>query len=244
LIKCLFFGLTQGMTEFLPVSSSGHLYILKRLFGSSNDLLPFFVLLHFSTLLAIIVFFRKQFLGCLTNKKVLGSILIITLITGVIGLTIDRFFKQIFESRYWVSFFLLVNAGVLLKAKNNFGKRNFQDITLKDSIFIGILQGLAVFPGISRSGITIVGFLQRGFKPQDAFKFSFIMVIPVIIGTFLFKMREIMALELPLPNVIGGALFAFLSGIVALYILKKSLINKSFSKFGYYCAFIALVNLI
>jgi len=231
------------VTEFLPVSSSGHLYILKRLFGINNDLLPFFVLLHFSTLLAIIVFFRKQLLGFLNNQKILVNILVITVITGLVGITVDKFFKEIFESRYWVSFFLLVNAGMLLKTKNNFGGKKIPDISLQDSVFIGILQGLAVFPGISRSGITIIGLLRRGVDPKEAFKFSFIIVIPVIIGTFFFKIREMCVMELPALGVYGGVLFAFLFGIVALFILRKSLVNRFFDKFGYYCAFIALINL-
>lgn len=244
MVKFIVFGFIQGLTEFLPVSSSGHLFILKRFLNSGQDLLPFFVLLHFATLLAIFVFFRQEIISTLFQYNVFSQIIIITAITAILGLVADRLLRNLFESRYWVSFFLLVNAGILLQSKKCSGTRECRSITLRDSFVLGVLQGLAVFPGISRSGITISGLLKRGFKPPEAFKLSFVMAIPVILGTSTFKLKALVTSDIPVSSLWAGFISAFLVGLLALAILRKTLLKRNFNQFGYYCVAISFLSLI
>jgi len=244
-VKATVLGIIQGLTEFLPVSSSGHLYIIKRfLTFSQQSLLPFFVFLHIATLLAIIIYLRRQILSTLSKKNTLLHLGIITVITAVIGLTINAFFTGFFENKLMVAGFLFINGGILLTIKNLTLGRNCDSITIKDSLLLGLLQGLAVFPGISRSGITITGLLRKGFKPQEAFTLSFLMAIPITLGAFLLKAKELANLKMPPMDMAGGFLAAFISGFLALILVKKMLTSQRFSFFGYYCILLSLVSLI
>lgn len=128
--------------------------------------------------------------------------------------------------------------------KDNSNGRTLESIKLKDSLFIGILQGISPLPGISRSGITIIGLLRRGFAKEEAFILSFLMAIPVILGAFTIELKELTVSSFLGPNMIIGFVFAFFSGLFALKIVKRTLIMEKFKNFGYYCLFISLMNLI
>ena len=130
-MKAVVLGIIQGLTEFLPISSSGHLYIIKRLLTFSHqNLLPFFVFLHIATLLAIIIFLRRQILLILSKKNILLQLAVITTITALIGLTIDRFFTGFFENKFLVAGLLLINGGILLSIKKVPLGRNYDSITV------------------------------------------------------------------------------------------------------------------
>ena len=240
MVKYIFLGITQGLTEFLPISSSGHLYTFKRIFNGDGDLLPFFLLLHLATLLAIGVVLHKEIHRALYDKKLLAHLGIITIITLVFGFLIDRFLSWIFEYKYFVSFCFLINAGVLLTIEKKHAKRPSQDIKLKDSLLLGILQSLAIFPGISRSGITIAGLLHRGFHIKETFTFSFLMALPVILGAFLFKSKHLFNSSVNGAQMVFGFVAAFIAGLIALKIVRKTLVNHKFAYFGYYCLIISL----
>jgi len=243
-VKFIFLGIIQGLTEFLPISSSGHLYILERYLDLRQNPLPFFVLLHFATFLAICIFLRKEIISVLTRKNVLIHIGIISVITAVLGLAINYFLSSFFESRYWVPFFLFINGGVLLSTRNVSQNRDSQSINLRDSLVLGVLQGLAVFPGISRSGITVVSLLRQGFKAKEAFSLSFLMAMPVFFGVFLVKLKELANSNMALADMAGGFIAAFFCGLLALAVVKRILIRQKFDKFGYYCIAIAFLSLI
>ncbi len=239
-MKVVALGIVQGLTEFLPISSTGHLYIIKRVLGLSHNLLPLFVFLHLATLLAIVIFLGRDIVKVLFKKKILAQLGVITLITAVIGGLINGFLTDFFENKFLVAFFLLVNGVILLSIKNISTKRNYDSITLKDSLLLGLLQGLAIFPGISRSGITICGLLKKGFKPKEAFIISFLMAIPVISGAFLLKAKSLSSLQLPALSLGMGFFAAFISGFLALVVVKKLLASEKFSFFGYYCILTSL----
>lgn len=241
-MEFLLFGIIQGVTEFLPISSSGHLYLLKKIFGINENLLSFFIILHLATLLAIAIFFHKQIKELLFSK-ILPQILIITAITAGIGLTIKQFLSPFFEYKYFIPSCILINAVILLSTKRFSAKKSSQDIQLKDSLILGILQGLAVLPGISRSGITISGLLKRGFKAKDSFTLSFLMAIPIISGTTLLELKEISCLNISRANIYLSFTAAVISGIFALQIIKKMLIKAKFQNFGYYCLILFLISL-
>ncbi|MBP7088347.1 MAG: undecaprenyl-diphosphate phosphatase [Candidatus Omnitrophica bacterium] len=242
-MKFIFFGITQGLTEFLPISSSGHLYLLKKVIGIEGDYLPFFIFLHLATLFTIAFFFYQD-INLLKNKKLLLNILSITFITGIVGITVELLLKRFFDNVYLLSACFLFNALILMKAKFNSAPRNWSDINFKDSLVIGLVQGLAAFPGISRSGITIIALLRRGFSKNDSFKLSFLMVIPIILGAFFLHFDDLLANNFSLSNILIGFIFAFFFGIFALRIVKKTLIMERIDKFAYYCLIISMLVLL
>jgi len=243
-LQFIFLCIVQGITEFLPKSSSGHLYIFKKILNLGQDLLPFFVFLHLATLFAIFIFLRREILAVLFKRNVLIQIGVITCITCLLGWLIDYYLSSFFGSKYLIFFCLLLNGFILLGIKRDSQTRSLDSITLNDSLLFGILQGLAVFPGISRSGITIVGLLRRGFKPKEAFSLSFLMAIPAIVGAFLFKLKELSNLSIAFFLMAEGFVTAFVFGLLALHLVKKALINKKFKNFAYYCLILALLTLI
>lgn len=242
-MKVVLFGIIQGITEFLPISSSGHLYIFKRLTGIQENLLSFFIFLHLATLIAILVFFRRQIKGVITQKRILLHLGVITVISGALGLTANRFLTDFFDYKYVISSCLLVNGLILLSVKNTSPRRDLTTLTIKDSFILGLLQGAAVMPGISRSGITISGLLKRGFSAAEAFTLSFLMAVPVIIGAFLLDVGELIAADIPCLPMTGGFMAAFLCGLLALKILKTSLVKIKFRNFGYYCLIASFLTL-
>ena len=243
-MKFVFFGIIQGVTEFLPVSSSGHLFLFKEIFSFSENLLPYFVFLHLATLCAVIVFFWKNILCLLREKKTFSHILIITVISAVLGMGIKWFLSQYFDSRRLVACCFLINAAILFSVGKTRGSRERNDIRLRDSVILGILQGMAVFPGISRSGITIAGFLKRGFNSVESFNLSFLMSLPIIIIAFFSESKELFASGLPLSSLVLSFIFAFFSGILALKVLKVILMKSNFRNFGYYCLLVSLLSLV
>ncbi|MBU0896515.1 MAG: undecaprenyl-diphosphate phosphatase [Candidatus Omnitrophica bacterium] len=242
-MKFLFFGVIQGLTEFLPVSSSGHLYFLKRVLGLNEDLLSFFIFLHLATLFAMLLFFSKEIQSAVLKKKLLLYIFIITGISGFFGLIIKYFFSSFFDDKYLLSFCFFINAVILLSARRVRQKRDSQSITLKDSFILGILQGVSIFPGISRSGITITGLLRRGLDARQAFNLSFLMAIPVILLAFFAEFKELSSCSLKPSYLISGFICAFFCGMLALKILKKILISGKFHNFGYYGLIVFIISL-
>jgi len=242
-VKLIFLGIVQGITEFLPISSSGHLFLIQKLLRIRGDYLPFFVFLHLATLLAIIVFFFKK-IKLFFKVRILLSILLITLISGIMGLGIRFYLKELFDTTFMLTFCFLANAGILLSIRPSSGQRDIGSIKFKDVLFLGLLQGFSPLPGISRSGITIVGLLRRGFKRSEAFILSFLMAIPLIIGAFFIEFQELGQNNIPLQDMVLGFAAAFVFGLIALSLVKRTLISRRFKNFAYYCLLLALLTLI
>ncbi|MFH1621676.1 MAG: undecaprenyl-diphosphate phosphatase [Candidatus Omnitrophota bacterium] len=270
MIKFILLGIVQGLTEFLPVSSSGHLVIFQHVFGINKNVVFLDLVLHLGTLCSLLVFFRKDIFVLIYNFfigvndiifhkrlpyilkyddkfKLCIHIIVITIVTGLIGLYRKDFFERQFINLNTVIFSLLMMSVILFLTKNFiYGQRRLRHVSLKDSILFGFVQSLAIIPGISRSGITISTLLFRNFDRESAFKISFLASIPIIFAAFIFKLKEIgsAAKDIPLPYLISGFLFAFLSGLVALYILRLILKQKSFYKFSYYCFLLSVLILL
>jgi len=243
-MKSLLFGLIQGLTEFLPVSSSGHLNILNRLIPIDASIFSYIILLHAATLCAVVIFFWKKIVSLLRQRGFLLNLIIITLITGGIGLFIKHLLGENMEHKYVVTSCLLINALILFAAKKAAGKRTSTEMNWKDCSLLGLMQGIAVLPGISRSGITIVTALQRGFSPEDAFNMSFIMAIPAILGAFVLEAKEIQSLSMNATHIAIGAICAFIVGLLTLLIVQKILIAKKFQLLGYYCLLLSIVSML
>lgn len=244
MIKYLFLGVIQGFTEFLPVSSSGHLVILQKLLAITDHQLAITVVLHLGTVLALLFFFFKDILKLLRNIKDIALILFITVITGIIGILGKDFFEGLFDSVKAVSFSLMVTGVVLLLTRKI--RDNKKDkVGLKDALILGLAQGIAIIPGISRSGITISTLLFRKIESQLAFRFSFLAAIPAILGANLLEAKEIKsALNADFSNLAVGFISSFLSGLLALFLLKRILRMAKFYYFGYYCIITAIISFI
>lgn len=238
-------GLIQGLTEFLPVSSSGHLVIFQDLLGLDEPGVTLEVLLHFGTLFSVLWVFGKDFLALLDYRKnsqqryFLFMLFVGLIVTGVIGLFFSTFVDLFFKSTLLVGFMLLLTGGILkLLTILPIGKKNIEDMKARDAVWIGLLQGFAVLPGISRSGSTIMAALWRGLDRETAVKYSFMLAAPVIFGATLLELREMIVFGIEramILNYFVGGLVAFLAGVAAIKVFIRLLAGQKFHYFAYYC---------
>lgn len=247
IIQSIILGIVQGLTEFLPVSSSAHLVIIQNFFPVfKNSAVVFDLILHLGTLLALIVFFFKDFKKILLNKELIINLLIATVITAIIAFPFKNIIEQSFQSIKFAGFMLILTAIILWLASK---KRNNNDNEIKPikAIIIGLGQALAVFPGISRSGITISCGIFSGLKIQEAIKFSFLLAIPTILGAVLIESKNIINIsqELILPSIYGLVL-SFIFGLIALKWLYKflSINQKNLIYFALYCFLLGVLTII
>lgn len=253
-IDAAILGLVQGLTEFLPVSSSGHLVLCAQLLGTAaEENLLFDVLVHCGTLGAVIVVFRERILALLravvgrgpAEDRLLAEFVVIgTVPAAVIGLAFEGLFEQLFSSLVGVSLALLVTGTILRFAKER--STTTGRLRLGSAMTIGCAQALAIAPGISRSGTTIVVALRLGLSPEKAAEYSFLLAIPAIGGAFLLKLKQ--ALEAGGvsnwgPHLLGTALAA-VSGWVALRWLLALLRGGRFHHFSWYCWAVGGVSLV
>lgn len=243
IMKSISLGIIQGLTEFLPVSSSGHLYFFKIKAHIEQSLLSFFVFLHFATLLAVLWFFRKEIRNLFHNRKLLFHTGIITVVTGILALIIKHFFEPYFENKYTIAVCFFLNTLILFSIRNRRGDRGNDTITVWDSCITGIVQGFSVFPGISRSGSTISALLHRGFKKEEAFTFSFVAAIPILVAAFVFEVKDIILSDMSFFPMAAGFVSAFISGLLAIKIARHLVIKMQFSNFGYYTLLMAFLSL-
>ncbi|MGD9015391.1 MAG: undecaprenyl-diphosphate phosphatase [Candidatus Omnitrophota bacterium] len=230
-------GIIQGLTEFLPVSSSGHLVLFSHIFNiDRTQILPIVIVCHLGTLFALVCFFARDIWRIAKDLVVVIQILVVTLITGVFVLVGRKFFEQLFQKPSSVCLALLITAVILiLTYRGKKEGRGILALNIKDAIWLGISQGIAVIPGISRSGITIFSLLVRGVDPQAAFKFSFLAGIPAILGIFVLEVKEIGFAFNNNPTHFWLAFgMSFIFGILGLFILKRVVKRLKLHYFGYY----------
>ncbi|HIE05987.1 MAG TPA: undecaprenyl-diphosphate phosphatase [bacterium (Candidatus Stahlbacteria)] len=242
----IFEGLLQGLTEFLPISSSGHLALIQLI--SQQGSIESTVLLHLGTLLAVIIFFRNDIIRILrglmrgladSETKLFLFIIIGTIPAVVGGLVLRRTVDLIFHSSITTFALLAINGTFLLGTK--FVQRRDREVNLTSALIIGIYQAIAILPGISRSGATIAIGIYLGINPISAFRFSFLLSIPAILGAGVLEMSGTSA---SIATGWIGFLISFLSGLVALFILRHLVVQRLFYIFGVYCIIIGCVGLI
>lgn len=243
LVKIIFLSFIQGISEFFPISSSGHLVIFQNILGMGNiikDLLLYDIFLHIGTLLSVVVFFFKD-LKELTihfykkeNLNFITLIIIASIPTAIIGFFFKEDFEKLFHNSDIVGFSLLITGVILLLSKY----LRFKKINIYITAFIiGTFQGLAIIPGLSRSGLTISIALILLMGYEFSFRFSFILSIPAILGALLLKIKDIQ-FSGEILYMLTGLFFAALFGLIALYLLKKIVLQKKFHFFAYYCLII------
>jgi len=244
MIKYILLGIVQGLTEFLPVSSSGHLVLLQKVLGISAHQVAISVILHLGTLLAVVIFFWKDILNLLKNLKLLILSLIVVIITGTIGVLGKDFFEGLFSSPRLVGFAWIFTGLVLISTKS-ITQLDRDKLNFKDALILGLSQGLAIIPGISRSGITISTLFFRRINRSLAFTFSFLVSIPIILGAAILEAKEIQAIpKSEMISLAAGFSFSFIAGLVALLFLKRVINQAKFYYFGYYCFLMAAITLL
>ena len=241
-IKYIFLGIVQGLTEFLPVSSSAHLVIFQDLLGFKENQILLDIVLHVGTLFALIVFLFKDIKRLLTIK-VLFLIFLATVLTVAIVLLGEDFFEGMFSAPAKLALPLFITGITLLCTKKfTKGLRSLSELKIGDAFWLGILQGISVIPGLSRSGLTISALLFRNVQREAAFKFSFLASIPVILGALLFKVGEFSQISsFEFKYMAFGFFASFLSGLLALKILLIVIRKARLHLFGYYCLALAFV---
>lgn len=242
LLQSLLLGLIQGLTEFLPVSSSGHLVIFQHLFQLSEPPVVFDILVHLATSLAVIVVVFDSLIKI--NLKQIKFIVLASIPAAILGLFLNSQIETLFSSLKLVGFTLLGTSAILFSTKLIKTKK-IKKLNFKNTFLIGLSQALAIFPGISRSGSTIVTGLHTGLSPKTAFNFSFLLSLPAIFGAQLLQLNKLVNLSPPqFPNLIVGFISAFISGFFALKLLKKFVTNSKLHYFGYYCLLLGLLVLL
>lgn len=267
-------GIVQGLTEFLPVSSSAHLVFMHELTGFAPNL-AFDTLLHIGSLVAVVVYFWndlvhmfKSFFSSLLDifrgqfkqgiredkyKKLAWLVIIGTIPAGLAGVLFKDFFEGLFSNLTAVAIFLIIT-GLLLWSSEKISKRTkdktgLKKMTLKDSILIGLAQACAIAPGISRSGATISTGLFLGLERELAARFSFLLSIPAILGAALVQVKDIsIGLDVNTSAFIAGFIAAALSGYLAISLMLKLIKERNLLIFAYYCwivgAFVLIMTLI
>jgi len=252
-------GIIQGLTEFFPVSSSGHLVIAKYFLKLNLPGAAFEAFLHFGTVVAVIVLFKKDIKELVisffdsvnkmshgenisnifknnSSSKLAWFLAISTIPAAIIGYTFSSYFEMLFSKPIIASFMLTITGTFLWFGNKKFvgGSKNISEITCKDAIIIGMVQALAIFPGISRSGLTVIAGLSRNLDREFAAKYSFILSVPIILGASIFKMGELSLLNIDLFILILSGLAAAISSYGAMKIFIGLLKNRKIYFFSYY----------
>jgi undecaprenyl-diphosphatase len=245
----------QGIAEFLPISSSGHLAILGRLFcfdAETNVTLN--IILHAGTLLAIIIYYFKELIEILKKYDfdLIGKIIIATIPVGIIGVIVKimDLDKSIFNNLFVPGIGFLITASILLWGQKSNDNKTLDKLNFKQSILIGLIQAIAVFPGISRAGTTISAGLKCGLAKADAARFSFLLAIPAIGGVVLVKIflllkkSELTLHSLDVSYLAVGFIVSALVGYFSLALLLKLLKRGNFKYFAWYLYALGLVTLV
>lgn len=237
----IFLSFLQGTTEFLPVSSSGHL-ALFQIFTNKYDEPPilFDLFLHLATIFSIVIYYNKSIKSYFNLNK-LSFLFFGTLGTGIVAFPLRFFAEKAFSSLLLISIFLIIT-GIILSFANNIKEKN-GELDIKKAVLIGAFQGLAIFPGLSRSGITISFGLFLGLNASTACEFSFILSIPAILGANIIEFyknfstsNQVNFIELVIPFFIS-----FITGLIFLNFTNKIFIKKHLTPFSYYCIIIGVV---
>jgi undecaprenyl-diphosphatase len=247
-LETLFLGLVQGIAEFLPISSSGHLTILQDLMGRKLETVELNVVLHLGTLLSIVVVFWKDLLALRHQPRLVAAIIVATLPLVPMGLFLKDWLDQTFQATIWAGVCLCVTALLLASyRKIEHGQRGLADITLRDALIVGLFQAIAPLPGISRSGITIFGGLLTGLSREAAARFSFLIAIPAIGGATVLYSKDLMegsSSNTEAGPLLAGAAVAFVVGIFALRLLLRLVQTRKLWPFAIYCLLLGLATIV
>jgi len=239
-IQAFLLAIVQGITEWLPISSSAHLAILQKLMGISPPV-AFDVALHVGTLISVLIYFREDLISLINKKEMIAYIIFASVPTAIIGFAFHDFFASFFSDVRLVGAALLVTGTFLYLTKFS---RESRMLDSKSAFVIGIAQGIAVAPGISRSGATIGTGMLLGIKGEAAARFSFLISIPAIVGAAFFELRKVPLQFIDAGPMLFGMVIAAIVGYAAIVFLFRIIQKGNFSAFAYYCWFIGIAALV
>lgn len=233
-------GIIQGIAEFLPISSDGHLVIAGRLLGIRDDNIGMTVALHIGTLASILVVYRRDVLPALKNARLVAAVVAATIPLVFVGLFLKDAISETFDSPLIAGFGLLLTALVVgLMPRVERGALTLSDVTWKQGLIVGLFQTIAVLPGVSRSGTTIFGGLTTGLQRQAAANFSFYIAVPAIAGAAVLHGKDLLESGggglAPGPTLVG-VLTSFVVGVLALKLLLGLVSRGKLHWFAVYCA--------
>jgi undecaprenyl-diphosphatase len=268
-IEAIVLGIVQGLTEFLPVSSSGHLVLFQHLFGMPEPELLFDICLHVGTLVAVLVVFLREIITIIVtlvripilmgpagglvalvrgNESVRISFLIVmgSLPTAILGMLFKEIADQLFGNIWIVGLTLILTGTILwLTRRLTLKGKPIVRMTIKDALIIGLVQGLAIIPGISRSGATISTALFLGVDRDVAGRFSFLLSIPAILGALMLGLdAEELQTTIPAGLILTGTIASAIVGYLALIILLRLVRKGQFYRFAPYCWVVGVVALV
>jgi undecaprenyl-diphosphatase len=250
-IEALLLGLLQGVAEFLPISSSGHLAVAQHLFALSDLPVLFDVFLHLATLAAVFLYFRQKIwtLLCALFRwvgrkpapgdssllRMIAALLAGTAVTAVFGLALEKFIPQM-PVKVVCGGFIITALILIVSSRIAAGSKPVGTVTVAQGLIIGLAQGIGVLPGISRSGATIAGALFVGVDRKTAGEFSFLLSIPAILGAFVLELRHLDALSGAVSGsvLLAGCAAAFASGLGALVLLMRLIQRGNLAWFAAY----------
>nr|WP_305146565.1 undecaprenyl-diphosphate phosphatase [Anaerovorax odorimutans] len=259
-IQAVILGLAQGLAEFLPISSSGHLALLQYFFDiSAENVLPFAVLLHLGTLISIFVVYWKdivelvcELFACIKDiftgkgprinanptRRLGFMILVATIPTAIIGLAFNDLFAGLYLSLPAIGFGLLITGTILVIAeKMATGRKRVEQMKFRNAVLVGLMQGIAIWPGISRSGSTLFGGLVSGLNREFAVKFAFLISIPSILGSVIVEAPDAFSAGMSMGDlgpVIVGVIVSAVSGFFAIKTMIRVVSNKKLTGFSIY----------
>ena len=216
--EAIVIGIIQGLTEFLPVSSSGHILLTERILGVSGDL-SFTLILHLATLLAVVIVMRKQIWDTIRTPKKWGPLIVATLFSALVVFALGGWLEEALSGGKYLAACFLITAVLLLVS--GFIKPKKQEIKYFDAVIIGVMQGLAVLPGISRSGSTVATSVLLGNERSSSVSFSFLLSIPIIVGSALIDLIAEGLGSVQILPMLFGFIAAFISGLGAVKFMLK-----------------------
>lgn len=267
IIQAVVLGFVQGLTEFIPISSSAHLVLIPKFLGWTQPPMSFGVFLHAGTLVALIIFFwadvvkyvKAFFVGSFSFVRsifvkdyqhtflpdtILSYNVILTLVpTGFLGLLFKDRLEQAFQDPKLVAWLLLGTAALLILSSMLKGKRELEEVSWLDALVVGFMQAVAMFPGISRSGATIAGGRMMGLKREASARFAFLIAIPAIGAAFLLSLWDVFKGHVPIyivPSIIGFVISAVV-GYFSFHLFFRIVRKFGFQAFAVYCILLFLV---
>lgn len=237
LIQTLFLAFIQGLTEFLPISSSGHLNLFQHLIGFTPSL-SFDIFLNTATLLSVLFFFRNQLKFFFSH---LPQIIIASIPAVFIGIFLNDTVESIFSNYALLPIFFIINSLILLSTKKSKGEK--PEISLIQAIIIGFSQVLSILPGISRAGTTIATGLALGLTPKTAFNFSFCLFIPASLGALFLAFKDLNFQTFFINQNFLAFILTFIVGLISLKILRNILISKKLWYFAFYTLALSIILL-
>ena len=258
LLEAIIIGIIQGLTEFLPVSSSGHIELSKAIFSIElEEGLLFTVLLHAATALSTVVVFRSEIMGLLRGltsfkwneeTKYCWMILLSMIPAALVGLFLEDQIDELFNENVLMVGLMLLVTGVILLVSDKADRSNAGTINNSRAAIMGLVQAIAILPGISRSGSTIATGVLLGMDRSKAARFSFIMVLPLIAGAAFKKLIEYISLPassaatMPITSMTAGFVAAFIAGLFAIRWMIKLVEKSQLKWFAYYCFVVGAVS--